>query len=75
LRQSKAGQKPFFRNLLGQERPEWFQNSLNQISELMERWNKRLTLENLSLSQRYIEGKLRIVICFKSKLIERNIQE
>jgi hypothetical protein len=30
-----------------EQRPEWFQRSLDQLGKLQEVWNERLTLENL----------------------------
>jgi hypothetical protein len=43
--------------------PEWFQRSLDQIGELHEVWNERLTFENLA--ERYLEGKLRVLVLWR----------
>lgn len=39
----------------------------NKFHGLMERYSNRLTLENLRLSERYHEGELHILICFRNR--------
>jgi len=37
----------------------------DKISQTIQRFNQRLTLENLRLAERYIEEKLVILVCFR----------
>ena len=46
---------------------ECFDDSLNQIHQLINRWEKRLTFENLRLSERYTKGELHLIVCFESR--------
>ncbi|MFZ0890720.1 MAG: hypothetical protein WA005_19950 [Candidatus Binataceae bacterium] len=48
-----------------EQRAEYFDNAINQVNDLVQRWNHRLTLENLTLAKRYVEGHLRILIQFR----------
>jgi hypothetical protein len=57
--------KPEFKS--SKQRPEWFQRSLNQIGELHQVWDERLTFENLGES--YLKGKLRIILVLRRPLL------
>jgi hypothetical protein len=37
-------------------------DALHEFGELLERWNNRLTIDNLALAERYIKGELRILV-------------
>ena len=38
---------------------------LGELSEIEQRWNDRLTINNLSLAERYLKGELRLVACLQ----------
>lgn len=40
-------------------------DALDKIRQFNERWNDRLTSENLRLSERYVEGEIYALVCFK----------
>lgn len=48
--------------MLAKERGEKLDESLDKLGKLMERWDQRLTLDNLALAERYLKGELRIVV-------------
>lgn len=43
-----------------EQRREQLDKSLNKLDKLMQRWDERLTLDNLALAERYLKGELRI---------------
>lgn len=45
--------------------PEGQNNVVNQINHLLERFEQRLTLANLRLSERYIKSELHLLIEFR----------
>jgi len=51
-----------------EKRPEWFHDALYKLDGLSQRWNERLTLHNLALSKRYIEGEVSLHIHFFRRL-------
>src|SRR4030067_386531 len=56
----------------GEQRPEWFNHSLNQADKLSARWDPRLTLNNLALAKRYFEGEIRILVTVRSASRSQN---
>jgi hypothetical protein len=42
-------------------------DSLNELSKLMEKWKNRLTLDNLRLTERYLEGSLELILHLRSE--------
>jgi hypothetical protein len=52
-------------NLLSEDLPlEDSDNALREIAELLERWENRLTIDNLALTERYVKGELGLKIDF-----------
>jgi hypothetical protein len=49
---------------LCEKRSELLDQNFDEVRELMERWNERLTLSSLKLSHRFESGKLRILLPF-----------
>ncbi len=41
---------------------EGYDRTVRMLNELSERWNNRLTLDNLRLAERYVEGELCIIL-------------
>jgi hypothetical protein len=50
---------------LREKRRELLNQNFDEVRELMERWNERLTLGSLKLSQRFESGQLRILLPFR----------
>lgn len=50
------------------ERREKLDEALDKLAELRQRWEQRLTLDNLALAERYIKGELRILVHLRSRL-------
>lgn len=47
------------------ERDEVLQQAIDFIQQSAKRWHNRLSLDNLRLSERYLEGELQILVLFK----------
>ena len=45
--------------------PELIDDVLDKLNKLMERWNDRLTMNNLRLAERYFKAKLHILVHFR----------
>ena len=56
----------------GQKRRELTQNLLDRFASADDGFQKRLSLENLRLGERYIEGKLNILVRFKIPLHDKD---
>lgn len=39
-------------------------NAFGKVDELLDRWNKRLSINNLAFAKRYIEGEMHLVLVF-----------
>src|SRR5206468_639711 len=49
-----------------EERNELRDNPIDKMGQLMQKWNDRLTLDNLRFSERYVNHGLRIHIHFRT---------
>jgi hypothetical protein len=45
-----------------EKKGELVDDAVNEVGKLMEKWKNRLTLDNLRLSERYLEGNLEILV-------------
>jgi hypothetical protein len=36
-------------------------DALHELDELLDRWENRLTVDNLALAERYLKGELRLI--------------
>ncbi len=52
---------------MAEQRREKLDESLDKLHKLKQRWNKRLTLDNLALTERYLKGELRVVVHLRSR--------
>jgi hypothetical protein len=65
---SRAGHPSESQRLPSAQEPNFVQSSdevANKVRRLIEKWNDRLTFDNLRLSERYLKGEIHILICFR----------
>jgi hypothetical protein len=48
---------------------EQLDKALDKLDELMERWNNRLTLDNLDLAKRYLKAELGVHVHLRSRVV------
>jgi hypothetical protein len=56
------GSTPGRGSRLTKEPREKIYEAFDKLDKLTERWNQRLTLDNLALTERYLKGELRIIV-------------
>jgi hypothetical protein len=40
-------------------------DALHELDELLDRWENRLTVDNLALAERYLKGEIRLIVSFE----------
>jgi hypothetical protein len=54
---------------LAEQRREKLDEALDKLDELVERWNQRLTLDNLDLAKRYLKNELRVHLHLRYRVV------